>query len=823
MKIMNRKVFREIRFYKFRSLTIVAVIAISVALLTGLRASQPMVLSTYEENLIQNNVADGRFTFSSPILENNLSVIDNNKSFLSNAKIDKIEGRIILQTDLTYKGSKFPAVVIGVNCPNKVNKLFIEQQSSDISNSSNILNSSTNAIIETRFFGNLLGQDMQLDENISINFGSGISKDFTVKGVAQDTDFLYVVDPVSGMTLMGQMAVVWVNLHGLQNILFQGLPFINQILYTVNTRLDKEMTNAAADKLLLKFAEDNIDVSGIQFTIYDETVDRVFFDADAGSIDKVGTIFGLIGLVICAVIIFNTLNRMVQAQSKNIGLFLAMGSPRKKIISHYIKITMVLAGIGCIIGIPLGYGLAIGMVQMIVSVFTLHYFAYTINYLEFLYGVIAILATSLTFSAISVRPITKSTPREAMTATFNRIKITGKSIAEKLFGWIPLFRPIHMTIPLREIFLRKKRSAFTVLALTTSMIILINSVAMVYNMYKQVDDNYSVFNTQDVSITLENPMSIDEIEDFMKNNVSSKIEYFEIYLDIYTKITINNEFKTWTHLQAYQENSTLRTFNIIEGDIRNKKGIDSNNIIIGQSIAGKYDIDIGDKIEIGLLGNYSVSVSGKTGELIDYNVLWTLKSFGTGNISTYFGLPKGYANGILIKVADNTNMDELRIFFEKNLDVSQWTESSTAKNAASALMNTIMSLLAMFILVGVGIGVMFSFSSMYLAFIDREEDFIALRAMGTKPKYIKKIIFWENTFLSIFSLIITIPIGYLVYRQSMTYMMGDKFYFPLTIPWFTWILVFLLSMFSIWLATRKLMKKIRKTNLADQLRQREIS
>jgi len=823
MSILDTKVFREIRFHKFRSLTIVAIVAITLALLTGMRASYPMVYNTLDKNLIENNVADGRYTFTSPIMENNISEIKNDQAFLTDSKIDQIEGRIILPTELTYEGNIFPAIIIGIDYPNEVNQLVIEKNASEIHSDSDFFKENTSCLIENRFAGDLLGQSVEINDNLSINFGGSNNLDFSVKGIAQDSDYLYVVDPVSGMTLMGQMAVVWVDLTTLQNIVFYGLPVINQVLFTVENRLDENMTNIASDKLFTRFIENKIDMSSTQFKLFDETVDREFFDADAGSIDKMGTIFGLIGIIICSVVIFNTLNRMVQYQNKNIGLFLAMGSSRKKIISHYIKITMILAIIGIIIGIPLGYYMSVGMTNMIVSIYSIHYVDFTLAYLEFIIGAIILLAVSLIFSIISAYPITTVTPQEAMHMVFNRIKITSKTFSEKIFGWIPIFRSIHMYIPLREIFLRKKRTIFTILALTTSMIMLINSAAMEYNAYAQITDNFDKYNKADVEIVLENPIPISDINGFMSNQSNELISHSEVYLDLYTKITYRDEFLTWTELQCFQSNSTLRIFNVIEGDGENKTNLNSNKILLGQSLAGKYDINVNDQIEIGQTENFSVQVGGFIGEMIDFNVLWTLEAFETGNISAYYNIPKGYVNGILLDVTDGANMTELRHIFEDHFQISQWTISETSRNSVMTLMNTMLGILLLFLLIGIGIGVMFSFSSMYLAFIDREDDFLALKAMGTKNKYMRRIIFWENVFLSGFSLILTVPLGYLTYRWSLNYMIGDKYYIPLTIPWFIWILVFILSMFSIGLATSRLMRKIKKMNLPDELRQRMIS
>lgn len=823
MKIFNKKVIREIKGQKFRSILIIGVIAISLALLTGMRIVKPMLYDTLDLNLVKNNVADGRFTFSSPIPEQNAIDISKNATLLAQSNISDIEGRGFFYTELTYKNSKFPAIVIGVDYPNRLNQLQIEK-TLEGKNKTDVLDSGDSCLIETRFAGSFLGQSVNLGDNVSVNFGLGGIKNLTTTGVAQDSDYLYVVDPASGMTLLGNLAVIWIQLDVFQDYVFGGLPLINQILFTVDNRLDKNMTIGASDELVKAFIYEGIEPSTIQFTIFDETQDRTFFDADAGSSDKFGDIFGAIGIIICAVMIFNTLNRIVQSQKKNIGLFLAMGSPRRKIIGHYIKITMILAVLGSIFGTILGYLMGFGMMQMVTQIYSLHYYSFQVDWMIFIYGSAIMLAVAFAFSALSAYPITKTTPREAMSAVFNRIVVKGKTFFERLFGWIPVFKPIHMHIPLREIFLRKKRTVITIFAILTSMMILVVSIGMFWNMSTQLNDNYNLYNTYDVKIVLKGPVTGDDINNIL-NNASkySEIESHEKFISMYTRLNKDDKFLTWTELNCYQEDSSLRKFNVIKGDIKSKQDLNATTILIGQSIASKYDLEVGDTIEIGLIGNYSVTIGGLVGELIDYNIFWTTESFNSDNISAYYGFPKGYSNGILLKVDKSADLDDLRVKLEKDFEISNWEESSRSRQSIETLLNSMMEMIYTFILVGVLIEVMFSFSSMYMAFIDRMDDFISLKAMGVKNGTILKMVFWENTILSVFSLILAVPFGNWVFRESMLYMMGKRFYFKMTLPLETWVIVFLLSCISIYFATRRLMKTFKKLNLPDELRNRIIS
>ncbi|MCF2138761.1 MAG: ABC transporter permease [Candidatus Lokiarchaeota archaeon] len=822
MNLMDIKVLREIKIQKFRSFLIITIITVTIALILGMHSGGTMVLASYEENLRQNNVADGRFTFTAPVLDTNITQIQNDSVFLTKNNIADIEGRLIIYTEMTYNDEIFPCLVIGVDFPNIINKVYLESIGENITDSASVLNETTNCIIESRFAGIMLGQDVQLGENVSVLLGV-VHNNFTVQAIGQDTDQVYVVDPVSQMTLMGQMAIIWVNLSGLQQDLFGGLPLVNQILFTVDSRLDKSMINHAAEALTQRFISQNIDISTTKFTIYDETDDRTFFDADAGSIDKMGTIFGAIGLVMCCVAIFNTISRLVQAQRKNIGLYMSMGAEPSVIILHYMKITMILSLIGVIIGVPLGHFFATGMTKLIARFFPFQTFVFPIVWQEYLFGSLITFAVCVIFSGISAFPITKITPREAMSAVFNRIKSIKSTVSEKFFSWIPIFHPLHMRIPIREIFLRKRKSIITILAISTSMIMMINSLAMVSNMFTGINRNFTEYNTADYQVILETPIPVSEITDFMNSLPSNTIDHYEAKITLYSPLYFENDSKGALIIECYQENSTLRNVHIIQGSINSIKDTTPNEIIMGSGIADKFGITLGDTIQIGLFENISVKVVGLVGELIDYSAFWSIEAFQSNNISTKFGLLPNYVNGFIFNPHAGVDITSLRAQIENNFSVAQWVNAKQSQQSILTLMQSMMSLLFLFILIGMFIGIFFSFNTMYMGFISRENDFLAFKAMGTNPRYFTKMIFWENAILSVFSLIITVPVGYYVYWRSMDYLLGNRYYMPLSIPWYTWPLALLLSFISIWMATLRLTKRIRKMNLADELRSQMVS
>jgi len=141
-----------------------------------------------------------------------------------------------------------------------------------------------------------------------------------------------------------------------------------------------------------------------------------------------------------------------------------------------------------------------------------------------------------------------------------------------------------------------------------------------------------------------------------------------------------------------------------------------------------YDLEVNDEIEVGILGNYSVKIGGLVGEFIDYSVLWTYEALQESGANVYFGLPDNWVNGIQFTVTGEADVNKIRDEFEKQFDVAFWIESETAKETTLA--------------VGLLIGVLFSFQSMYVAFMDRHQDFLSFKAMGTRKRHIRRIILW---------------------------------------------------------------------------------
>jgi ABC-type antimicrobial peptide transport system permease subunit len=111
---------------------------------------------------------------------------------------------------------------------------------------------------------------------------------------------------------------------------------------------------------------------------------------------------------------------------------------------------------------------------------------------------------------------------------------------------------------------------------------------------------------------------------------------------------------------------------------------------------------------------------------------------------------------------------------------------------------------------------------MSLTMMDREMEFLALRAMGAKRRSILKVIFIENLLYGISGLFLGAMLSLALLRPSYDYLIADM-YVPVMVPVELWIIVVTCIIFCVFLSTSLLTLKTWRTSLPNMLHHRMIS
>ncbi len=812
MKLLTKKIFREIRLNKFRSIVIILTVTITITLGIGLlniKDSYDATITAHHDNL---DNADLRIRLSEFITEEEIPLWLTEES-IQEAGIEDLEGRIFQYSSVTYENKMYKAYLIGVNfSKNTINQLIVD--------SGELPSGDSEILVERHFTSffidppntNLIG------DTITLNAGL-LSKNYTISGLALDSDYFYPVDEQTNYaSFNGEICIAYVALEHLQS--FLGNDGVNEIL--VKTKDRSVEANQIADHAIT----DIIGAGRIRKVIYwNEAPDYTFFYIDNPH-DKFGIVFGFFGLVAGSTAIYNSLSKLVIAQRSHIGLYGALGAKKREVFFHYLGFGVVLSFFGIIIG---GLGAAVLSSFAVNMRSDMHGFTVVkVGSDPFIWigGSIFVIAVTAFFSLLATLPVLRLTPREAMVAPYSKSQLGQEPLLEKSLHKLGIVRRLNTKIPIRTVFMNKKRSISTIIAVATSMIIIIAAVSLTYDVFLAMDRNYSEYERYDMNVILQGPTNENSIKTALAG--IDGVNQVEGYLGTQVFISDFNDESIRVPLFAFHENSTLRNYNIISGNSSlTKADLGKDSILVGSNLAEDHGIHVGDLISVNFdqLNIFNLEVAGITGELIDNALLWTIEGIQENTLDIQgIGITENVTGFVFNFEQDITNAEKTDIETQITTLFQPYAISDTKETLKmlESMMEMVMGLLIFVGLLGLGALILFTFSSMSLTMMDREMEFLALRAMGARRRSILKVIFLENLLYGISGLFLGAILSIAILRPSYDYLIADM-YIPVVIPVELWIVVIGCIIFCVFLSTSLLTWKTWRTSLPNMLHYRMIS
>ncbi len=784
-------------------------IALGIGLL-NIKESYDATIAAHYQNL---NNADLRVRLSEFIPEENLTFILS-KTNIQEAGIEDLEGRIFQFATVTHNRSDYNAYVIGVNfSKNTINHLEVE-----FGNHPTV---ESEVVIERHFASSFFlggANSNLLGDTITLNSGL-ISENFTISGLVIDSDYLYPVDEQTNYaTFNGELCILYVSLERLQT--FLAVDGINEVLVKTNDR--SHTANQLADQVLTEV----IGSGKIRKVIYwDEAPDYTFFYFDNPH-DKIGLVFGFFGLVAGSTAIYNSLSKLVIAQRSHIGLYGALGAKKREVFFHYLGLGVILS----LAGIAIGW-IAAGLLSISAVNVRADMHGFTTIKIGFdpgiwLGGSLLAIAVTAFFSFLATLPVLRLTPREAMIAPYSKSQLGNEPLLEKSLYKSGLVKRLNTKIPIRTVFMNKKRSISTIIAVATSMIILIAAVSLTYDLIYGMKQNYTEYEKYDMNVILQGPTNEKLIKSELQN--IEGIKYAEGYINTQVFISDFNGESIRVPLHAFHENSTLREYHIISGNRKlSKEDLGKNSILVGSNLAEDHNIRIGEIITVTFdqANIFSLEVVGITGELIDNALLWTIEGLQakTGDIQQ-IGIAENVTGFVFSFDEGVTQTQKTEVKSQITILYQPYLISDTKETLRTieTMMEMIMGLLIFVGLLGLGALILFTFSSISLTMMDREMEFLALRAMGAKRRSILKVIFLENLLYGLSGLFLGGILSIALLRPSYDFLITDM-YIPVIVPIELWVIVIGCIIFCVFLSTSLLTWKTWRTSLPDMLHHRMIS
>jgi putative ABC transport system permease protein len=791
MIILIRKAVRDLLRHKMRTISIILAIALSVGLGIGLVNATRDAFNSFDKRLEVTNYEDMDIRFDNAEVDiRALEDIDG---------VEKAMGRMFIETQVQIGEDRFKTHWI--SAPYYDEEPYSEINGYQLVEGSYVSSPDSNQAMVGHLFAD--GNGVERGDMLAI-FYDNLTFDLEVSGIAASPEYIYVVsdegwpEPSLLLPLFTTYELASA-LLGLENETY------NEVLVMVKDGYDVEIVKGQVEEFLLQ--------SGARITsslLGTQENDYMFSRADARAMGQMGWIFGIIILAVTAVVIYNSMTRMIASQRAYIGVMGALGGKMKDIILHYSLFGFFMGALGSIIGIPLGIGISvmtmvayadvIGLVDPVLSV----YWIYVVVFV--LIGISIATIGSFLGSLKAVR----IGPREALTSQYSAQDFSKKPILERLFDILAYRRPILPRVPMRNLSRHKVRTGITIISLGVSLLLVFSCLALALGFTQPLEDNYSKYEKWDLKANLVKPLPADTagalMDDPDLNGTSA-----ELTLDDFISF-MDDEKLSFARLQAFQEGSSLRSFHVIEG-----RHDPSEGILIGSILSSKIDKGVGDSIDF-VMGDHTenVKISGITGELMDDSFLMTLDQagdlFGTGPI----------VNGLILKMGGQSKED-LEGNLRDTFAVSSFVYTDDVQNGMETLLQGLITMFFIFIIFGVLSEVLFISTTVVLNILDREMEFISLRAIGTKPGKIRRMIVLETLILLTGGLIIGLPLGVFTTRWAMAYMVKDLMYYVIRVDPWVFIITGAIAVLSAIIASYISARHITKAKLADTIRQRAIT
>ncbi|MGA1794039.1 MAG: ABC transporter permease [Thermoplasmatota archaeon] len=791
MMILVKKAARDLLRHKLRTISIIAAIALSVGLGIGLVNATRDAFDSFDKRLEVTNYEDIDIRFDMTDLD-----LDEIRGLEG---VDTAIGRVFMQTQVQIGTERFKTHWI--SAPYHPERPYSYINGYQMVKGGYMDGADSREALVGHLFADANG--VKEGDSLTI-FYENITIDLNVAGIAASPEYIYVVSD-EGWPEPSLLLPLFTTTEMTREVLGIGNDTFNELLVTVKDGYDVEEVKTALETYLTG--------KGVRITsslLGTMENDYLFSRTDANAMGQMGWIFGTIILVVTAVVIYNSMTRMIASQRAYIGVMGALGGKMRSIIAHYSLFGFFMGLIGSLIGIPLGIGISvltmsgyanvIGLVDPVLDV----YWIYVVIFVLIGVGIATAGAFLGSLNAVRIGP------REALTSQYTTMDFSKKPVLERLFDLIAYKRPILPRVPMRNLSRHKLRTGITIVSLGVSLLLVFSCLALALGFTQPLEDNYSKYETWDLKAKLTAPRLESDVSALL-GAIAFEGTGAEAVLDDY--VSVNDDGKlSFARVQAFRSDSALRNFHVIEG--RNDPG---SGILVGTILASNLGIGVGDTVEF-VLGNFTTTarISGITGELMDDSFLMTLDQ------AEAILMTGGAVNAIILDLNGNSRED-VENSLRDTFSISSIVYTSDVQNGMESLLQGLIAMFLIFIAFGVLSEVLFISTTVVLNILDREMEFISLRAMGAKPGRIRRMIVLETLILLTGGLVIGLPLGVLTTKWAMAYIVKDLMYYVINVDIAVYLITALLAILSAVVASYVSARHITKAKLADTIRQRAIT
>ncbi len=641
---------------------------------------------------------------------------------------------------------------------------------------------------------------LERGKSIHLIINGQISK-FRIEGIVESPEFIYPMRSMEEFSpSYDDFGIVYIKESMAQSILGYESAY-NQLHVIFEEDAQQEPIINKIEKILKPYG----------FTFGTKRKDQLSDAALASEVDGLESMayaFPALFLTVAAIIIYIMQRRLISNQRTAIGILKASGYSNGKILWHYILYSLFIGIIGALPGMILGGYLSAGMTLMYKDVLSLPVMYVKIYWSIIFSGAFISIGFCLVAGYNSAKRIMKIRPAEAMRAEaptvgkkifLERIKFIWNRIS---FGW---------KMSIRNIFRSRQRSLFSIVGVSFTIMFFIVSLFMLDCVDFIFNQHFLEMQKQDYTVVFSQPVSYYDTFDLKSIDGIKKVEPI---IEIPVEIRKGWRKESTVVIGTAQDTSFSK---FIDPELQPIK-LSEEGILVAKVLADKLDIKPDDTIiirpYIGSMEEKKVKVVGISKQYLGFNCYMNIDE-----LTALLEQPK-FATSALINIEESENSD-----IEKEL-----IEISAVESVDSRLDNyyeymDYMKLTYTFIGLMVVFGIIMGFAIIYnitvINIMERRRELASLKVLGYTSKEIERVIFRENMFLGVISLIPGVMLGILASEQMAKSFSSDLFVLELIIYPRTYAITLICTFAFIVFAQWANRKKIFNLDMVEVLKNRE--
>ena len=535
------------------------------------------------------------------------------------------------------------------------------------------------------------------------------------------------------------------------------------------------------------------------------------FESDSQIVGQVARVFPVFFILVAALVCMTTMSRMVEDQRSEIGTMKALGYSDTAVMGKYLFYAGSAALLGCVTGYMIGIVLFPRVIWM---TYELMYFDMPLCFVfDVRLAIISLVVSILCSIGTTVLSCNVELSSTAATLMRPRAPKAGKRVFLEYITFIWNRLKFLHKVSVRNILRYKRRLFMMVLGISGCTALLVTGFGLNDSVAGFADMQFDEIQVADASVTFSDGKGRKLPTGILSTIESVSDSHMLLYEGAWDLVT-EEKVKSIT-LEAplsFDEISGFMKLHTMEGNPIPAPAV--GDAVISNSIAERYNVKVGDEILLRSedMRELHVHVSHVFENHV-YNYIFIDYATMEDQLKR---VPD--VNAVLLNFPENTDMNKASATLMKDDHVSYVTLFQELKTRISKMMDSLNYVVLLVIISAAGLAFVVIYNLTNINITERIREIATIKVLGFFKRETSSYVFRENVVLTALGILVGLFLGIFLHRFVMSQIVVDLVSFRVTVKPISFLYSILFTLLFNFLVSLVMNGKLEKINMAESLK-----